>query len=62
MPSLSKAQQSLMAIAEHEPSKLRKENRGVLNMTHKQLHEFAATRRKRLPKHKTTSRIRYADR
>jgi hypothetical protein len=62
MPAISKAQQAVMAIAEHEPSKLQKKNRGVLDMTHKQLHEFAATPRKGLPKRKTTSRVRFADR
>lgn len=30
-----------MAIAEHEPSKLYKKNRGVLKMSKKQLSEFA---------------------
>ena len=41
-----------MAIAEHDPQKLYKKNRGVLRMTHKQLHEFAATKRKGLPEKK----------
>jgi len=51
MPSTSKAQQAAMAIAEHEPSKLNKSNRGLLKMTHKQLHDFAATKTKNLPKY-----------
>lgn len=38
-----------MAIAEHEPGKLYKRNRGLLKMSHQQLHDFAATPRKRLP-------------
>ena len=50
MPAVSKAQQSLMALAEHAPDKLFKRNRGVLKMSMKQLHDFAATGRKGLPK------------
>ncbi len=38
-----------MAIAEHEPEKLNPENRGLLDMTQKQLHEFASTPRHGLP-------------
>lgn len=49
MPSVSKKQQQAMAIAEHQPSKLYGRNRGLLRMTHKQLHDFAATKRKGLP-------------
>jgi hypothetical protein len=41
-----------MAIAEHNPSAVSKKNRGVLRMSHQQLHDFAATKRKRLPEHK----------
>lgn len=46
-----------MAIAEHEPGKLYGRNRGLLKMSHKQLHDFAATKRKGLPqrKHKPKS-------
>ena len=33
-----------MAIAEHHPSEVSKKNRGVLKMSHKQLHDFAATK------------------
>jgi hypothetical protein len=33
-----------MAIAEHRPSELYKRNRGVLGMTRRQLHDFAATK------------------
>lgn len=50
MPSVSQAQQKAMAIAEHNPSKLHAENRGLLKMSHSQLHDFAATPRKGLPK------------
>jgi hypothetical protein len=49
MPARSKAQQELMAIAEHHPSQVSKKNRGVLKMSHQQLHDFAATKRKGLP-------------
>jgi hypothetical protein len=52
MPSVSKAQQTVMAIAEHAPEKLYKRNRGLLKMTHSQLHDFAATKRKGLPTRK----------
>lgn len=51
MPSVSKAQQEVMAIAEHDPDKLKKRNRGLLKMTHQQLHDFASTPRKGLPEH-----------
>lgn len=51
MPSVSKAEQAVMAIAEHDPDKLNPENRGVLKMSHQQLHEFASTPTKNLPKH-----------
>lgn len=52
MPAVSKSQQQAMAIAEHTPDKLNPANRGLLKMSHKQLHDFAATPRKGLPKHK----------
>ena len=42
-----------MAIAEHEPSKVSKKNRGVLKLSGKQLHDFASTKGK-LPKRKVT--------
>jgi len=52
MPSVSKAEQAVMAIAEHDPKKLYKRNRAVLRMTHQQLHDFASTKTKDLPKKK----------
>ena len=52
MPAVSKAQQIAMAIAEHEPSKLYARNKGMLKMSHSQLHDFAATKRKKLPMRK----------
>lgn len=45
MPSRSQVQQIAMAIAEHHPEKLYKRNRGLLKMSHSQLHDFAATPR-----------------
>lgn len=53
MPSTSQAQQIAMSIAEHAPSKLFKRNRGLLKMSHEQLHDFASTPRKGLPKKKS---------
>lgn len=44
MPAVSRKQQEVMAIAEHEPQKLYKKNRGLLKMSHTQLHDFAATK------------------
>ena len=49
MPATSKAQQRLFAVAEHSPSKLYRANRGLLNMSHQQLHDYAATATKGLP-------------
>ena len=49
MPATSIAQRRAMAIAEHEPSKLNKDNRGLLKMSHSQLHDFASTSEKSLP-------------
>jgi hypothetical protein len=49
MPATSTAQRRLMAIAEHHPDQLYAKNEGVLNMTHQQLHDFAATKEKSLP-------------
>lgn len=51
-PSESVAQRQAMAIAEHHPEKLYERNRGLLKMSKKQLHEFASTKDKGLPKHK----------
>ena len=55
MPAKSKKQQQMMAIAEHQPGKLYKRNRGVLAMSHQQLHDYAATPRKGLPAKKKRS-------
>ena len=48
MPSVSKKQQQLMAIAEHHPEQVSEKNRGVLKMSKSQLHDFAATKTKGL--------------
>jgi len=50
MPAKSRNQQIAMAIAEHNPSKLYARNRGMLDMSQGQLHDFAATPRIGLPK------------
>lgn len=50
MPAVSKNQQIATAIAEKHPEKLFKRNRGLLGMSHQQLHGFAATPRGGLPK------------
>lgn len=48
MAAKSKAQQNFFAIAEHHPEKLR----GPMpQMTHAQLHDYAATPTKSLPAH-----------
>ena len=49
IPSKSKAQQALFAIAEHEPEKLNPANRHLADLPHKTLHDFAATPKKDLP-------------
>ena len=59
MPAESAAQQQAMAIAEHAPSKLYKRNRGLLKMSHQQLHDFAATPRKNLPKYSERTKAHY---
>ena len=52
MPAVSQKQQQVMAIAEHNPGKLYKKNRGLLGMSHQQLHDFASTPSSALPEHK----------
>jgi hypothetical protein len=49
MPAKSRAQRVAMAIAEHEPGKLFKRNKGMLKMGKKSLHDFASTPEKGLP-------------
>jgi hypothetical protein len=52
MPSVSKAEQTAMQIAEYAPGKLYKRNRGLLKMSHKQLHDFASGSEKGKPERK----------
>lgn len=52
MPAVSENQRIAAAIAKHHPGQLYKRNRGLLSMTQSQLHEFAATKEKGLPKRK----------
>lgn len=62
MPAKSKKQQALMAIAEHNPSAIQGKNKGVLEMSHEQLHDFAATPTKGLPKvvkKKVTTKVKH---
>ncbi len=49
MPAVSIKQRRAMAIAEHHPEQLYKRNRGLLKMSKAQLHDFAATKEKKLP-------------
>ena len=41
MSSVTEKQRKMMAIAEHQPSKLFKRNKGVLKMSKEQLSDFA---------------------
>ena len=50
MPAVSRAQQQAMAIAEHDPSKLNRKNKGLLSMSKADLHDFASTPTSGLPK------------
>jgi hypothetical protein len=52
MPAKSVAQRRMMAIAEHHPGEVYEENKGVLKMGKKKLHEFASTKEKGLPNKK----------
>jgi hypothetical protein len=60
MPAVSKAQREAMAIAEHHPSELKGKNKGLLGMSHQQLHDFASTPEKGLPKRKKKSEYQKA--
>jgi len=52
MPAVSKAQRLAAAIAEHHPENLYARNRGLLSMSKHELHKYAATKEKDLPKKK----------
>lgn len=60
MPAKSEAQRKLMAIAEHHPEKVNPENRGVLEMSKKDLHDFASTSEKGLPEHTKKKKSAYS--
>jgi hypothetical protein len=49
MPAVSKKQRRAMAIAEHHPESLNSDNAGMKKMSKGQLHDFAATKEKKLP-------------
>jgi len=49
MPSVSVKQRRAMAIAEHHPGALYSRNKGLLDMSRQQLHDFASTPEKGLP-------------
>ena len=51
MPSNSKALRQASAIAEHHPEKLYARNRGLLEMSPSQLHDYAATKESGLPQY-----------
>ena len=50
MPAKSRAQRIVAAIAEHALEKLYARNKGMAKMSHKDLHDYAATPEKGLPK------------
>ncbi len=50
MPAVSKKQRIAMAIAEHHPEQLYARNKGMAAMSQQQLHDFAATPEKGLPR------------
>lgn len=50
MPAVSRNQRIAAAIAAHHPNELYARNRGLAKMSLKQLHEFAATKMKGLPR------------
>jgi len=47
MPAKTEKQRKMMAIAEHQPSKLYKRNRGVLKMSKDDLSDFARKHKKK---------------
>jgi hypothetical protein len=58
MPSVSVAQRKLMGMAEHNPGAVSSKNRGVLKMSHQQLHDFASTSTKGLPVHVLSNKVK----
>ncbi len=58
MPAVSRNQRIAAAIAEHDPGKLYKRNRGLASMGRGELHKFASTREKGLPKRTGFAKLR----
>jgi len=56
MPSVSKAERRAAAIAEHHPEKLYARNKGMVDMSKEQLHDFAKTKESKLPEKKHEGR------
>lgn len=54
MPAESISQRRATAIAEHHPEQLYERNKGLLRMSKEELHKFASTKEKGLPKKKTS--------
>lgn len=52
MPAKSEAQRIAISIAEHAPDKLYDRNKGLLKMGKQDMHDFAETPSKGLPKRK----------
>jgi hypothetical protein len=52
MPAKSIKQRRAMAIAEHHPEKLYERNRGLAKMSEEDLHDFATTSERGLPRKK----------
>lgn len=50
LPSVSKSQRKLMALAKYHPEEVNAKNRDVLKMSKKELSDFASTSEKGLPK------------
>lgn len=60
MPATSQAQRKAMAIAEHHPSELYGRNKGMLSMSHSDLHDFASTKESHLPKRVKADKVKKA--
>ena len=58
MPAKPKVQRKATAIAEHEPEKLFKRNRGLLKIDKADLHKLASTKEKGLPTRVTRDEVR----
>jgi len=56
MPAKSQNQAIVAAIAEHHPEKLYKRNKSMANISKQELHKYASTNRKNLPKKSSMSK------